>query len=403
MARSNRTLKIIIFDGSFKTTPFINRLAKGLAENHDVYILGFNEAVDKRIDKAHYVPLGSNQNKLRFISTSLSSAIQSMSLKTFFATIGFLIKGKRHKLQQQNLRLALLRIRPDIIHLQWPSTITWFEDVLIRQNFPVVLSQRGFQNNVRPFVKPENLHYLQKWYPKIAGFHSVSKAIAANGDEIWRSSEKIDRIIYTGLPLHDLPFSDTYSRNSPLQLLSVGRTHWKKGYDYALRCCRLLKDRHIPFHYTIVGAAGTEELQWMRFDLGLEDCVALAPKMSEMSVIACMRNADLMLLPSVEEGIPNVVVEAMAVGLPVLATECGGVSELIEEGKEGWIVPGRNPRAMAEAVMDFSKSPLEKILEVRLAARKKIEHQHSEKQMIEGMEELYRKVLLVGMGDSRGV
>src|SRR5690554_2268019 len=178
-------MKIIIFDGSFKTTAFINRLATGLAAKHDVYILGFNEELPHRLANVTYVPLGSNQNKFRFAVTSIKYAIQKRSIKNVFATINKIVKGERQQLQEKNLRFVLHKIQPDIIHLQWPSVIPWFEEVLTSQRIPVVLSQRGFHNNVRPFVDEENFAYLQQWYSKIAGFHSVSKAIAGNGDKIW--------------------------------------------------------------------------------------------------------------------------------------------------------------------------------------------------------------------------
>lgn len=387
------SLKIILFDGSFKTTAFINRLAQGLAARHEVSILGFNEDVSLILKNVRYVPLGSNQNKLRFVTTSLRYAIQTGTFKTVFSTLGHLAKGNREQLQRQNLKVALKKIDSDIIHLQWPSTIPWFEDVLIQQKIPVVLSQRGFHNNVRPFVQPENLNYLQKWYPKIAGFHSVSKAMAANGDKIWDGSGKIDKVVYTGLSLREFPFSEKHNRTKPLQLLSVGRTHWKKGYDYALQSCRILKESNVLFHYTIIGGVGEEELQFLISDLGLEDCVGLLGRLPQEEVYRRMQEASLLLLPSVEEGLPNVVVEAMALGLPVLSTDCGGMPELIEDGVEGWIVPIRNPEAMAEAVMGFNKLSLQEIEKVRHSARLKVEKQHNLDQMVKGMEGLYREVL----------
>lgn len=106
-----------------------------------------------------------------------------------------------------------------------------------------------------------------------------------------------------------------------------------------------------------------------------------------------MREASLMLLPSVEEGLPNVAVEAMAIGLPVAGFEIGGMPELIESGKEGWLVPSRDVEAMAEVVMEFEKMSLEEIEAVRQAARKKVELQHNEEQMVKGMEGLYEEVL----------
>ncbi|MBB6681133.1 glycosyltransferase [Aequorivita sp. 609] len=388
-----RPLKIIIFDGSFKTTAFINRLAKGLAKRNEVYILGFNEELKQKVKGVHYMPLGSNQGKFRFVKTSLGYALKSGSIKKIASAIKNLFQGNKKQLQEQNLSFVLNTINPDIIHLQWPSVISWFEETLQEQKTPLVLSQRGFHNNVRPFVVPENFNYLKHWYPKIAGFHSVSKDLVANGDKIWSSPSKLNHVVYTGLPLSEFLFSSQYERTQPLQLLSVGRTHWKKGYDYALQTCRILKEKHFPFHYTIIGGAGDEELQFLISDLGLQDCVSLMGRLPQKEVFRMMGEASLLLMPSVEEGVPNVAVEAMALGIPVLSTDCGGVPELIEDGVEGWVVPIRDPEAMAEGVMRFSGLSVEEIEKVRLAARKKVERQHSEEGMIEGMERLYFEVL----------
>src|SRR5690606_22217829 len=146
------------------TTPFINRLVKGLAINHQVYILGFNEKLVKPVKEIQYVSLGSNQNKLKFAIATLSTLLYSKNFNLVFPTLRKLIQGKRQELQQQNLDLTLKNIAPDIIHLQWPSVIPWFEEVLLKQEIPVILSQRGFHNNVRPFVDEENFEYLKKWY-----------------------------------------------------------------------------------------------------------------------------------------------------------------------------------------------------------------------------------------------
>ena len=387
-----KPLKIIIFDGSFKTTTFINRLAEGLTLRNKVYILGFNVELTHKLDGVQYVPLGSNQIKLRFIITSLSYAFQTLSIQIIWATLGMLVRVERHQLQEQNLSIVLRQIQPDIIHLQWPSVIPWFEQVLREQNIPVVLSQRGSQNNVRPFVEEDNFKYLQEWYPKISGFHSVSKAIQVNGDKIWTSTHKINKVVYTGLPFQQLHISDDYVLAKHLNLLSVGRAHWVKGYDYALQTCKILIEKNVKFHYTIIGGAGDEELQFLLSNLGLLECVTLIDRLPQTEVFKKMREASLLLVPSVEEGLPNVAVEAMALGLPVISANCGGVSELIEDGVEGWIVPVRSPSAMAERVVDFSKFSLEKIKEVRLAARKKVELQHGEAKMVKETENLYNAV-----------
>ena len=389
----SKSLKIIIFDGSFKTTPFINRLVKGLVLKHEVFILGFNEKLATPIAGVHYVSLGSNQSKFNFVITTLKLRLLAGNLKNIISAFKKLLKGKKQELQQENLNLVLHNINPDIIHLQWPSVIPWFEEVLMEQKIPVVLSQRGFHSNVRPFVDEANFEYLNKWYPKIAGFHSVSKTIAANGNRIWNAPKKIDHIIYTGLNLDEIPFSKNYNRSNPLKILSIGRAHWIKGYDYALQSCKILLEKGVPFQYSIIGGAGDEELQFLVDNLGLKNYVYLEKRKPQSEVFSLMQETSLLLMPSLEEGIPNVVVEAMAIGLPVISTNCGGIVDLISTEKEGWIVPTREPQTMAEAIEAFVNMPLQKIEEVRLAARKKVEQQHSLQQMIEEMDALYYEVV----------
>ncbi len=389
----SKSLKIIIFDGSFKTTPFINRLLKGLVLNHEVFILGFNEKLVTPIAGVHYISLGSNQSKFNFVITTLKLRLLSGNWKNIISAFKKLLKGKKQELQQENLNLVLHNINPDIIHLQWPSVIPWFEEVLMEQKISVVLSQRGFHSNVRPFVYEANFEYLNKWYPKIAGFHSVSKAIAANGNRIWNAPKKIDHIIYTGLNLDEIPFSKNYNRSNPLKILSIGRAHWIKGYDYALQSCKILKKKGVPFQYYIIGGAGDEELQFLVDNLGLKNYVYLEKRKPQSEVFSLMQETSLLLMPSLEEGIPNVVVEAMAIGLPVISTDCGGVPELIEDKVNGWLVPMRDAEAMAEAIVAFTRLSLPPVEGVRCAARKKVERQYGMEQMVLGMEGLYYQVI----------
>src|SRR5690606_4323561 len=147
------------------------------------------------------------------------------------------------------------------------------------------------------------------------------------------------------------------------------------------------------FHYTIIGGAEDEELQYLRKELGLEELVSLKMRMPQEQVFELMKSSSLLLVPSIVEGLPNVAVEAMALGLPVISTDCGGVTELIENDCTGWIVPSHSPSVMALAIENFNKMPLEKIHNIRLAGRKKVEHYHSDTQMIKGMANLYKEVI----------
>ncbi len=383
-------LKIVIFDGSFETTAFIRRLVKGLVKaNHDVYIFGFNEVLKNPVHGVNYIALGDSQNNWSFFLTSLKWGLKS---KRIIHYLNLLIKGNKSTLKRRNLDAAINFLEPDIIHVQWVSHISLFEKHLAENKFKFVLSQRGYQTNVRPFVNAENFAYLQKWLPKFSGFHSVSKAISDVGNQLYSSTSKIDQVVYTGLDLEKYDFQSDVIKNNTLQIMSVGRPHWIKGYDYAIKACSLLDQHGIDFRYTIVGASGDEELLFLINDLGLQDKVELTNKLPQQEVFQLIKHADVFLLSSIEEGIANVAVEAMALGTPVISTDCGGMQELITHEKEGWIVPTRDAEAMAHQLIEFSQLPKEKIEEVKSAARKKVEQQHNELQMVEGMLELYEKV-----------
>lgn len=388
----SKSFKIILFDGSFATTTFINRLAKGLAQKHEVYILGFNEYLKNPIDHVFYIPLGSNQSTFRFIKTSLYWGFKQQGVLGVLKTCFAFLNTPRKTLQQRNLATALAHIKPNVIHIQWPSVVPWFEKVLENQTYPVVLSQRGFHINVRPFVNQENLNYLQKWYPAIAGFHSVSKAISKVGDSLWSSPQKIDHVVYSGFEVDQLPFTLPKQQTGVLKLISVGRPHWIKGYTDAIQALAVLKEKGITFSYTLIGASGNEELMYLIDHFSLQDEVVLSPKIPQTEVYQAMRDSHLFLVPSIEEGLPNVVVEAMFLGVPVISTHCGGVPELITDGVEGWLVPTRNPKAMADAIEHFVTLSTATIEKVTLAARKKVEVQHHEQQMCLEMEALYLKV-----------
>lgn len=389
-------LRIVIFDGSFKTTAFIRRLIEGLAAHHDVYVFGFNEMLPQRIPNVTYVALGSASRSFRLVWISLVCAFKLLFYKGdflgFINYLRYLVRFQKKRLQQQNLLSAVTLIKPDIVHVQWPSLLSWCEPLLDERSPKILLSQRGYQNNVRPFVDHRAMNYLKKVYPKIDGFHSVSQAMMQRSNQIYESPRKMDRVVYSGFDFSTLPYNTNYTRNKPLNLLSVGRPHWIKGYTYALKACKLLKEQGVDFKYTIIGAAKNEELQYLVQAYELELNVILSSRVPQEVVYNKMQSSDVLLFPSLKEGLPNVIVEAMVLGLPVIATDCGGVSELLDE-TTGMIVPTRDPQAMAAAVKRFAETPLDKITELRIAARARVEKQHTAAAMVNGMEALYYEVL----------
>lgn len=387
----SKKLKIVIFDGTFKTTTFINRLCEGLGVNQEVYIMGFNEQVHTKIKNVNYIGLGSNNSKLIFLKRSLQFRKLNMlnQLKLFLN----LALGKKKQIQQENIQMAINSIQPDIIHFQWISVLNWLENLVLPEQTKTILSQRGFHINIRPFINDENMKYLKYIYPKINGFHSVSEAIKEKSNRIYSSKSKIDQVVYSGFEFHNFPTKTNNQFSSTLKIISIGRNHWIKDYKTAILAIHQLMSQGVSCVYTIVGVDKDEELLFLVNDLGLQDNVKFINKVSQEEVYVYMLESDLCLLPSVEEGIANVCIEAMFCRLPVLSTNCGGMSELIEDGETGFLVPTRSSDLIAEKIEGILKLSNENIHEIIEKAREKVIQQHSIVKMVSDMENLYQNVI----------
>lgn len=384
-------MKIIIFDGSFKTTTFINRLIEGLVNEHEVFVLGFNENTKIKIAGVHYIGLGSNTSIITFIIRSLQLRGFNIVLQCKFFLQ--LFNKEKNAIRSENIQMAINTIQPEIIHFQWVSVLSYLKNLKLPKHTKTILSQRGYHINVRPFINQVNKVFLNEVFSKLDGFHSVSNAIQKKSNEIYTSPLKIDRVVYSGFDEDLFCFKNTWNTNKKLQILSIGRNHWIKDYRTAINAMAILKKRDIQFHYTIIGIEEDEELFFMVSDLGLVENVSFISPLSQDKVYDKMIASDLLLLPSIEEGIANVCIEAMFCKLPVISTNCGGMEELIIHKETGFIIPIRNEHAMANELIEFyrlSKSRIETIVQ---NARVKVENQHSIDKMVNGIEELYYSVI----------
>ncbi|MEM6521995.1 MAG: glycosyltransferase, partial [Cyanobacteria bacterium P01_C01_bin.70] len=132
---------------------------------------------------------------------------------------------------------------------------------------------------------------------------------------------------------------------APLQILSVGRFCEKKGFPYLLKACHLLHQAGVDFHCRIVGYGPLRAaLETQICDLNLSDRIVIVGQLTQDQVIAEYRRAEVFVLPCQvtadgdRDGIPNVLLEAMAIGLPVVSTAISGITELVQSGQNGLLV-----------------------------------------------------------------
>lgn len=168
---------------------------------------------------------------------------------------------------------------------------------------------------------------------------------------------------------------------TPLEIISVARLTEKKGLHVAIEACRQLKEQGVAFRYRILGIGPWERrLRTLIEQYQLEDVVEMPGFKPSHEVKAILDDADVFLLPSVTgadgdmEGIPVALMEAMAVGIPVVSTLHSGIPELVEANKSGWLVPENDARALAQRLAAFSQLDTDELAPVIKRAREKVEH-----------------------------
>lgn len=180
--------------------------------------------------------------------------------------------------------------------------------------------------------------------------------IAGSGAPVYRA--------YHGVDLEKFaPRAPAVEPSVPL-VLSVGRLREKKGFATLIEACGRLADAGVAFRCEIVGyGPERDRLQGLIDAKGLSGTVALVGKLTHEQIVEKYRAATLFVLPCQiaadgdRDGIPNVLLEAMAMRLPVVSTAVSGIPEAVEHGTNGLLVDPENAGALAEAVRTLLLSP----------------------------------------------
>ncbi|WP_454877789.1 glycosyltransferase [Serratia inhibens] len=188
-----------------------------------------------------------------------------------------------------------------------------------------------------------------------------------------------------GINVNLFKFNQSKTFNStPLHIISVARFVEKKGLEYVIQACAHLKRKNIDYKYSIIGDGPlTPVLKKQITELGLEEDVKILGFQPQEKIRELLEKADVFLLPSVVaadgdmEGIPVALMEAMALGLPVVSTYHSGIPELIENGISGWLVKERDAEAIADVLISLTREQYD-IAAVTVAARKVIEQKFNQ-------------------------
>ncbi|MHC1790673.1 glycosyltransferase family 4 protein [Solidesulfovibrio sp.] len=239
------------------------------------------------------------------------------------------------------------------IHAGWangPATAAWVASRL--SGIPFSFSARAGD------IYPPDGALADKMRDAVA-IHTNNKAnIAYLTGQLPEAAGKI-RQIYNSLTLTGRDTAPVHLE-PPYRLLAVGRFCRTKGFDVLIDACAILARRGVPFQLTLVGAGLPWPTALIRRRIrihGLRARVFLPGFVSHDRMSELYAATDIFVMPSVvhpsgdRDGIPNVIMEALAHRIPVVATDVCGIPEVIEDGVTGRLVAQRDPEAIAEAVM----------------------------------------------------
>lgn len=168
---------------------------------------------------------------------------------------------------------------------------------------------------------------------------------------------------------------------------AIGELHKNKAYEYALRAVAILKQKNIPAKLVILGEGEERKsLESLATKLGIGKDAALAGFVEDAPQY--LRAFDTLVLSSIKEGLPYVVIEAGFAELPVVAANVGGAGEIIDDMKSGILVQTRKPDEIARALELMYKNP-EQGLRFGQNLRQKVEREFSLEKMIEGTVGVY--------------
>lgn len=293
------------------------------------------------------------------------------------------------------------RRRTDLMHIYFGHTGVHLRPFLRRWERPAVVSFHGADVMPREH-QPEYAGQMRELFAMVplvlARSRSLAERLAASGCP----EEKL-RLNRTGIPLAEFPFVE---RRTPVDgawhLVQSCRLIAKKGLRTALIAFARFHSQYPNARFTIAGEGPMrEELGRFAAQLGLAGAVSFPGFLNQVQLNALYQSAHLFLHPSEltekqdQEGVPNSMLEAMATGLPVAATLHGGIPEAVRQGVTGYLVPERDPDALAGVLRRFALEPGRTWEMGRIASRSMFE-EFEQQRAVARLEEVYDEALALG-------
>lgn len=229
------------------------------------------------------------------------------------------------------------KYKPDVVHVEFSGLGVLYLPVLKKLTAKKVVSCRGSAEKVKLLVSEERKKDITALFNEVDAIHCVSSDMQQTVAPYCSDASKFF-VNFPSVDVNIFKRTVAYELLTPANILSIGRFTFQKGYFTGLQAMAKLKEQGKDFTWTIIGDGPLrEELLFHIHQMGLQQQVQMVGQKTREEIIAAYNSASIFFLPSVYEGIANVVLEAMSMELPVVATRSGGMQEVITHNINGML------------------------------------------------------------------
>lgn len=284
----------------------------------------------------------------------------------------------------------ILKADLDWLHFGFGTMALERESIAKAMGAKMAVSFRGFDIGIYPL---KNSNCYQKLWRHLNKLHVIS-------DDIHTLAVKQglpETIPVTKItPAIDVEFfniekPEDLSTMPICKIVTVGRLHWKKGYEETLLALKIVKDAGIQFQYKIIGEGDEyERIAYAAYELGLKEEVLFLGKLNREEVKKNVVDATIYLQYSIQEGFCNAVLEAQALGKLCIVSNAEGLSENVLNNKSGWVVPKLQYKQLAEKIIEVIKMPKEEKKNITSFAKNRVAEQFNIKKQQQEFVEFYK-------------
>lgn len=339
----------------------INLILNQIPQMSETFLVSWMEQLVNRGYKVRVITIGSwfynsSENKRKL------PKIQYISKGNPWVFLNGILASFETKNIKTGIKTALIANgKPDLIHFSYSAIgIQYLNEIpnLRQKGIKFLVSCRGTSDNIKPYIVLGRAELLKDLFNNIDAVHCVSQEMLNRMVQDFGLNEEKGFVNRPAINLVKFKSNiEKKDHSEKLIVISTGRLEYVKGFIFALLAVKNLIEVGFDLEYRIVGyGKEMENLQFYVNRLGISSHVKLLGGKKPEEVVQEVQMADVYLSSSLSEGISNAVLEAMALGVPVISTDVGGMSEVVKDKLTGLLINPYSSIEICEAIKYYASN-----------------------------------------------